>query len=367
MEIQLENESLRAVLLPDFGGKIISLFCKEGAFEAAAQPRDGAKMASRQGFARHAYGFDDAFPNIAEEDVASSGKKWHYPDHGEIWNADFTVLARGRDFLRMVWESGRFSYRYEKEVRLSGNRLQMRCHIANIGEELPAIWTWHGLMRYEEDMEILLPEGNGKCRNVLLDPVLGEPDTVYPYDNPVYDFRRVPRADSRRAVKYYLEPEESGAAGGAVRLPDGGEGSGMNRQAGGSRVLLPDGGESGAGGMRCGDTGGMVADARGKGKTEAVGGGGSAYRGPLPEVCGFYYPSHGICCMLHYDIRKLPYLGVWVTAGGFGGDHNCALEPSNGFYDGIGKAGENGRLPVLLPGEAVDVELAVSLFPAKRM
>ena len=65
--------------------------------------------------------------------------------------------------------------------------------------------------------------------------------------------------------------------------------------------------------------------------------------------------------MLHYDVKKLPYLGVWITAGGFEGDYNCALEPSNGFYDGIGRAEKNCRLPVLKAGEAMDFELVVSL------
>ena len=316
MEKILENECLRVVITPGFGGKITSLFHKESSFEAAAQPGEKEKMVSRRGFSRYAYGFDDAFPNIDAENFVWNGKEKRYPDHGEIWNADFTVLSQGRDFVRMVWESRVFSYRYEKEVRLFSNALVMRCHIANIGEdELPAIWTWHGLMRYEEDMEILLPFGTGRCRNVLSEQTLGAPDTIYPYDNPVYDFRRVPAADSRRAVKYYLEPGEVGESKNCSPY-----------------TSLP-------------------------GRSEL-----------LPEICGFYYPSKEICCMLHYDVKKLPYLGVWITAGGFEGDYNCALEPSNGFYDGIGRAEKNCRLPVLKAGEAMDFELVVSLsVKSKKM
>lgn len=71
--------------------------------------------------------------------------------------------------------------------------------------------------------------------------------------------------------------------------------------------------------------------------------------------------------MLHYDVKKLPYLGVWVTAGGFEGDYNCALEPSDGFYDSVRKAGENGRLPVLASGAAADFGFAVSLFSKEKM
>ena len=334
MEKILENECLRVVITPGFGGKITSLFHKESSFEAAAQPGEKEKMVSRRGFSRYAYGFDDAFPNIDAENFVWNGKEKRYPDHGEIWHADFTVLSQGRDFVRMVWESRVFSYRYEKEVRLFSNALVMRCHIANIGEdELPAIWTWHGLMRYEEDMEILLPFGTGRCRNVLSERMLGAPDTIYTYDNPVYDFRKVPAADSRRAVKYYLEPGEVGA----------GRGEGMHY------------------------AGGMPAAAHCGGETRFVGGDVPACRELLPAVGGFYYPSRRMFCMLHYDVKKLPYLGVWVTAGGFEGDYNCALEPSDGFYDSVRKAGENGRLPVLASGAAADFGFAVSLFSKEKM
>lgn len=309
MEKILENECLRVVITPGFGGKITSLFHKENLFEAAAQLGDKERMISRQGFARYAYGMDDAFPNIDAEELLWNGRKRRYPDHGEIWNADFTVLSQGQDFVRMVWESETFSYRYEKEVYLLSNMLALRYHITNIGEEeLPAIFTWHGLMRYEEDMEILLPKGVGQCQNVLSERILGAPDTVYPYDNPVHNFCRVPPADSFRAIKYYLEPGEEE-----------------------------------------------------KGKPNSLDDFLTGREESLTAISGLYYPSQGMYCMLHYDVKKLPYLGVWITAGGFESDYNCALEPSNGFYDGIGRAAENRRLPVLAPGEAMDFELLVSL------
>ena len=60
--------------------------------------------------------------------------------------------------------------------------------------------------------------------------------------------------------------------------------------------------------------------------------------------CGYRYPSQGLRCTFRYDPEKLPYLGLWITAGGFRGDYNCALEPANGYYDSIPKAAESGSL-----------------------
>lgn len=303
MEKILENEILRVKIYPEMGGKIISFFHKGKIFEAAAQQRKSEEKSARKGFARYAYGFDDAFPNIDEEDFVWNNRKLHYPDHGEIWNARFLERECGQNFYKMVWESEKFAYRYEKEFRLVGNSLFIHYHIVNTGvEELPAIWTWHGLMRYEEGMEILFPKGTRRCRNVLEDKVLGAAGTVYPCRGSVYDFSKVPAAASGRAVKYYVEPER---------------------------------------------------------EKEII----SKYF----VRCGFFYPSSRIYCLLRYDLKKLPYLGVWITAGGFFWDYNCALEPTNGFYDGVGRAAANKRLPVLAPGESMDFDLEIALYDTPPM
>lgn len=298
--IRLENETLRAVILPRMGGRVISLFHKGKGFEAAAQ-RGAGTWAGSVGsaenafpFAPYAYGMDDAFPNIDEEDFIWRGRKLHYPDHGEIWRAECRTYGHGQESAVLTWESRIFSYCYEKRMKLEGSSLRIHYRIENMGtEELPAIWTWHGLMRYEEDMEILLPEETEAVRNVLDDPVLGREGTVHPVQGRLYDFTRVPPAEPRSAVKYYVE----------------------------SRV------------------------------TEGR--------------CGFYYPSADMACLLHYDAGKLPYLGVWITAGGFQGDYNCALEPTNGFYDSIKKASANKKLPVLGAGECMEFELEVILTEGK--
>jgi galactose mutarotase-like enzyme len=76
--------------------------------------------------------------------------------------------------------------------------------------------------------------------------------------------------------------------------------------------------------------------------------------------CGYRYPSDGIEVSLRYDGGILPYLGFWVTAGGYRGDRNCALEPTNGFYDSIATAQKNGKCPVLEPNGEMAFELGIS-------
>lgn len=77
--------------------------------------------------------------------------------------------------------------------------------------------------------------------------------------------------------------------------------------------------------------------------------------------CGYRYPTQGMQCLIEYDCKALPYLGFWVTAGGYRGDYNCAFEPANGFYDVIDIAKANDALVILKGGENLDFSLAFEL------
>jgi len=77
--------------------------------------------------------------------------------------------------------------------------------------------------------------------------------------------------------------------------------------------------------------------------------------------CGYRYPSQGMQCLIAYDCNALPYLGFWVTAGGYRGDYNCAFEPANGFYDVIDIANANDALFILKSGENFDFSMRFEL------
>lgn len=77
--------------------------------------------------------------------------------------------------------------------------------------------------------------------------------------------------------------------------------------------------------------------------------------------CGAYYPSKGILYSVSFDKQKLPYLGFWITEGEFKGDYNCALEPSNGFYDSIETAQRNDSLYILKKGCRLEFDITLKL------
>jgi len=77
--------------------------------------------------------------------------------------------------------------------------------------------------------------------------------------------------------------------------------------------------------------------------------------------CGLYYPSKDLSYKIYFDKEQLPYLGIWISEGGFRGDYNLALEPSNGFYDKIEIARNNSKLKILNPGEKLEFELVIEI------
>lgn len=81
--------------------------------------------------------------------------------------------------------------------------------------------------------------------------------------------------------------------------------------------------------------------------------------------CSIYYPVRNTLYTIDYDKNIMPYLGFWVTEGGFRGDYNCALEPTNGFYDDIETAEKNNKLFYLKPDEALNFEIRLGLKNTK--
>lgn len=66
---------------------------------------------------------------------------------------------------------------------------------------------------------------------------------------------------------------------------------------------------------------------------------------------GLYYKEENILYTLKYNSKKIPYLGIWITKGGFKGEYNCAIEPSTGYYDSLELAIKNDKVTKLKPYE----------------
>lgn len=294
----LENERLRAVILPQHGGKVASLYLKHRQFELLFQnPKPFYSPARPYDpfYNFEACGFDDAFPTIDACEVRVGDKKVLYPDHGEIWSTPFDFRVENNRVV-MACAGGILPWRYEKILELKEDRLHCSYRITNMGETVfPYLWAFHCLVNYRSDMELVFPGGVEQVENVCDSPALGKAGTVYRFpddetaDGSIRSFGRVPPTLPRSAEKFYVR----------------------------GRVT--------------------------QGK------------------CGYRYPSEDVTALVEYDAAKLPYLGFWCTAGGFRGDYNCALEPASAYYDSIPTAVNNHAVSVLHPGETISFSIRVTL------
>ncbi|HAV01061.1 MAG TPA: hypothetical protein DCW47_07750 [Lachnospiraceae bacterium] len=307
-EIVLENDKLRIVVLPEAGGKISSLFYLPCKFEAAARPGPGKtyrKPEADGSFGDYDMsGIDDCFPNIDTETFSYEGRILYYPDHGEIWSREMDVIKQTGDSLFLSLQSRRFHYNYEKRLFLRDSSLRLEYDISNPGNmELPCIWTLHGLMRLEADMRFEYPKGVRAFVNVLKDTPLGEEGRRFEYPSEEFDFTR---------LYGYGEPE------GMYEGPP---------QPYYMKYYAPQ----------------------------------SVTEGRL----AISYPSQSVRVEFSYDPLKLPWFGVWINHGGFGGDYNVAMEMTNGYYDLVSRAIENQRIRVLRPGERISFEVVISITGKK--
>ncbi len=115
--IQLENENLRVILLPELGGKIASLYKKDKDFELVYQNKEEVYRKAKvyDNFAEFdASGLDDAFPSIDESTVKFKNNEILYPDHGEIWTGSFSSYIVG-DTVELYFKSTILYYDYKKK------------------------------------------------------------------------------------------------------------------------------------------------------------------------------------------------------------------------------------------------------------
>lgn len=182
--LALENELLKAVILPAHGGKVASLWYRPARFELLFQNPKGQFRPARCGddFSEYeACGFDEAFPTVDACTVQVGGRRVAYPDHGELWSAAFSA-QREYEAVRLAFDSPLLGYHYEKRFSLDGPALACDYRIHNpTGTAIPALWVCHALVRADPSMKIILPEEVVQAQNAFDSDWLGAAGRIVPY------------------------------------------------------------------------------------------------------------------------------------------------------------------------------------------
>jgi hypothetical protein len=160
----VENDLLRLTVVPELGGKIVSLIRRQSGREYLLQPRE-----PERGYKKRFYGdrfenydvngFDECVPTVAEclypEEPFLARP---LPDHGDIWCLPSAIdTARGQISSTTLLRS--LPLRFTKTIRLLGNTVRLDYEATNLGPStVKFLWSAHPLLKVDPGAEIVLPK-----------------------------------------------------------------------------------------------------------------------------------------------------------------------------------------------------------------
>ncbi|WP_257349006.1 DUF5107 domain-containing protein [Pseudalkalibacillus decolorationis] len=283
--ITLENDHIRCIILPSYGGKMVSFYDKKVKYEWLYQSNQDFLSIPSYGadFSKYdSSGFDEMFPGIDPGPHPNSYKM--IPDHGEVWTLPWSVTPTDVG-IEMEVKSPTFPYTLKKSMRLTESGVDIHYEATNTSDEsFPFIWAPHALMKLKSETLIDLPKGLSQIINVELNTKhLGGWGTLHSYPKthsvstgePI-DLSRLEPMETSTIEKFYFNE---------------------HLQEGWCSLVQPD----------------------------------------ISRKLTYWFP-----------IEKVPFLGVWKTRGGYRGEYNVALEPCTGVYDDVylaEKIGKSSSIP----------------------
>jgi hypothetical protein len=210
--VVLENRYLRVVILPAAGAKILQITYKPlDAGLLWENPRNApARLAINSRYDDvWSGGWDELFPN--DEATLIDGEA--YPDHGELWTADWRAEAFGGADevgvrLRVVTPISAIAVEKTITLRRDATQLAFRHVLGNPGSApFPFLWKLHPAFAVSAAHRIDFP-----AMQVIREP--GFPGTLggappcfdWPHaliDGQAVDLRRIPEASARQLYFFY--------------------------------------------------------------------------------------------------------------------------------------------------------------------
>jgi galactose mutarotase-like enzyme len=218
----LRNAQVEAAVVPELGGKIISLKHIQTGREWLWHPVGGLKLfRNRPGddFARSPLvGVDECLPTVAP----CSWQGRQLPDHGELWAASWEVD-------RCAWESGLLRTRvelsispfvYYRTIELKENELRLSYRLDNRSEVAEKyLWTMHPLLRLRAGDRLELPAStrvlmNGKTWIDTVDSAIPHGGCAKVFGRPVSEgAARIVNQKSGDCLGFEWNPVENNTLG----------------------------------------------------------------------------------------------------------------------------------------------------------
>ncbi len=289
----LENATLRVIMVPRLGAKIVSLLDRRGDFEWLPGPMPGRPVrpvAYGAPFAEQDMaGWDEMFPTILACAYPGPGPCHGaaLPDHGEAWALPWEVAGAAGGELSLTLQGRALPYRLTRSATVSqGDRLTLHYTLENLGAApMPYMWAAHPQFLAGADCRIVLPPELTEVVNTA------GPDVGWGPREARFDWPEATAPDGRR-----------------VRL-----------DAVGSPAL------------RRGRKFFARPDAR-------------------PSWAEVRRAESGHWLRLEWDPQEVPYLGLWVDEGLVNSAAVVAPEPTTGWYDDLALAWLKGEVKIVPAG-----------------
>jgi len=306
--IILDNGVARVVVVPDLGGKIVSLV------RIASGREYLVSLPSNEDFRNPAFGgtfvdynnvgFDECIPTIAAcayPEGEFTG--FQLPDHGDVWSLPWQHEIRGSGVMLSV-QGRSLPFVFRKYLSLQGTTLRIEYELLNTSDtRFQFLWSAHPLLRTEPGTTILLPFDSGE---LLIDSSKGN------------------RLGSKgESCTWPIATLTNGQTDDLRLMKTRGEAS--------DKLYTP-----------------------------------RLFKG----YCGLYHPNPNESIVFKFDVETVPYVGLWICHGGLGPDnpkepYTIAMEPCNGRPDSLREAIDRGESSTLLPRELKQWTIHVELLEGR--
>ena len=312
--LTLQTGTLRAVVLPQLGGKIASLTLLPAGRRRGGQLLQGPlkpyalRSAELLFHESDGSGWDECLPSISACAVSWGGGTVEVPDHGDCWRLPWKVEEQADDVLRMSATGASLPLFFERTIELEGSTLRLDYLVRNTADAaVPYAWSAHPLFAVDPGDRIILPKsveevtveasGNGR---------LGQPG-------------------SRHAWPFAADARD----GSALDLTT----VGQPTDGVGDKVVA---------------------------------------RAPDEGWCALERRTLGVRVTLRFDPRANPWLGLWICYGGWPQaatarkGFTVALEPCTAPVDSLARALELGEAKMLAPGAEERWRLVLEVKPLDK-
>jgi galactose mutarotase-like enzyme len=301
--LALETETLRGVIVPEMGGKLVSLLDRRSQVEWLAGPQDRPFRPAPYGAPfteQDMSGWDEMFPTINACAYPVLGEAYgaSLPDHGEVWAIPWRVEPGNDAALTLSVEGRALPYRLARTLSSPApGTLQMDYQLENLGQAaMPYIWAAHPQFDCDGSAQIRLPGSVTRMVNTL--------PAKWGWDAPetAYDW---PQATNAQGIPTRLDQVGAPSLGRARKF-----------------FLPPD--------------------------------------VHIEWAAVIREPSEAWLRMA-WSAAEVPYFGLWIDEGAISQISVAAPEPTTGYYDSLALAWEKREVTTVAPGEVRTWALTVEL------